>query len=1264
MPKVAMPPKRSINMGKGIDYKEYRSIIMNAPFGYAFHKIIVDEKGKPVDYEYLEVNGAFERITGLKARDIIGKTVLEVLPGINSDVFNWIEYYGDIAINGGASEFEQYSMPLDAWYKVQAYSDRRYYFSTVFTDITELKQTDGKLREHLNRIESFLQISRSITSSLDHDKAMQMIVDDATKTMDLDSGAIYIKNNDNTIKLISATPALPPDFPEAYRIATIKDHPRIEKALITGESVIMQDASTAKLTRSEREVVEIRNLTSNLYLPIKLKEDTYGVLILSSVGRRYDFVEEEISLLKGFADQAAQVLHNIHLYNEAKNNELRLQSHIRILQHQTDNIQDFLDYALDEAIQLTESRIGYIYFYSEQTKEFTLNTWSKGVLEQCSVIEPQTIYQLEKTGLWGEAVRQRREIIDNDFQAKGPLKKGYPEGHAPLKKYLTVPIFVDNEIVAVVGVANKESDYNNYDVLQLQLLMDGVWKEVERKKSQKALEESEERFRNIMASMQETAYTLDREQRHTGVYGPWVEQMGVTPDFFLGKTTREILGADANPEVHEEANAKALTGEFVVYEWSVTNDSGKFYFQTSLSPIKDSSGEVQGLVGIGRNITERKLAELEVKKSKEQLLTILNGINAFIYIADMESHELLFINEFGLKVWDEDIKGKKCHKELQGFDEPCSFCTNNKLLDREGNPSGVYEWEFRNKVNNRWYAIRDSAIRWTDGRLVRLEVAIDITEQKQAQLKQQTFYQIANEMVVNFNLHDLIKSLEKHLSQLVDTSNFYVALYDEERGLFSAPFEKDQKDLIKQWPVDGSVTGLVLKRKESVLLKKSEIKDLIERGEVTQTGSICEAWLGVPVFRDQKIIGAIVVQSYNNAEAFDTNSIEILEYLSNHINLALERARVFEDLVRAINSAEESQARFVALHNASFGGILIHDKGVIIDCNQGLSDITGYPKEELTGMNGLMLLTEDSRPIAIHNIERGYEKPYEAKGLHKDGHEYHVRIQARNIPYMGKTVRAAEFRDITKEKEREEEFIIAKEKAEESDRLKSAFLANMSHEIRTPMNGILGFAGLLKEPQLSDDEQQNYIDIINKSGKRMLNIINDIVDISKIEADLMKVRVSASNINEINGYILEFFKPEAEAAGISLSVVSSLTDRDAAISTDHEKVTAILTNLVKNAIKYTERGGIEIGSARKDDHIEFHVKDTGIGIAQERQQAIFERFIQADIDNPMAYQGAGLGLSIAKAYVEMLGGEIWVESEPGVGSTFFFTLPCSNIHNR
>ncbi len=265
---------------------------------------------------------------------------------------------------------------------------------------------------------------------------------------------------------------------------------------------------------------------------------------------------------------------------------------------------------------------------------------------------------------------------------------------------------------------------------------------------------------------------------------------------------------------------------------------------------------------------------------------------------------------------------------------------------------------------------------------------------------------------------------------------------------------------------------------------------------------------------------------------------------------------------------------------------------------------------------------------------------------------------------MGKTVRAAEFRDITKEKEREEEFIIAKEKAEESDRLKSAFLANMSHEIRTPMNGILGFAGLLKEPQLSDDEQQNYIDIINKSGKRMLNIINDIVDISKIEADLMKVRVSASNINEINGYILEFFKPEAEAAGISLSVVSSLTDRDAAISTDHEKVTAILTNLVKNAIKYTERGGIEIGSARKDDHIEFHVKDTGIGIAQERQQAIFERFIQADIDNPMAYQGAGLGLSIAKAYVEMLGGEIWVESEPGVGSTFFFTLPCSNIHNR
>ncbi len=245
--------------------------------------------------------------------------------------------------------------------------------------------------------------------------------------------------------------------------------------------------------------------------------------------------------------------------------------------------------------------------------------------------------------------------------------------------------------------------------------------------------------------------------------------------------------------------------------------------------------------------------------------------------------------------------------------------------------------------------------------------------------------------------------------------------------------------------------------------------------------------------------------------------------------------------------------------------------------------------------------------------------------------------------------------------ERTKELLKAKEQAEESDRLKSAFLANMSHEIRTPMNGILGFAELLKEPGLTGKEQQDYIRIIEKSGARMLNIINDIVDISKIEAGLMKLEIQESNVNEQIQDIYTFFKPEVEAKGMNLSFNTPLPTKEAILKTDREKVYAILTNLVKNAIKYSNTGTIEIGYNKRDSDLEFYVKDTGIGIPNDRQGAIFERFIQADIPDEWAQQGAGLGLSITKAYVEMLGGKIWVASQVGVGSTFYFTLPYNAV---
>ena len=196
-------------------------------------------------------------------------------------------------------------------------------------------------------------------------------------------------------------------------------------------------------------------------------------------------------------------------------------------------------------------------------------------------------------------------------------------------------------------------------------------------------------------------------------------------------------------------------------------------------------------------------------------------------------------------------------------------------------------------------------------------------------------------------------------------------------------------------------------------------------------------------------------------------------------------------------------------------------------------------------------------------------------------------------------------------------YIDEQKKAKLSDKLKSAFLANMSHEIRTPMNGILGFAELLKNPNLSGTEQQEYLRIIEKSGMRMLNIINDIIDISKIESGLMQLDIKEINFNEQLEYIYTFFKPEVEIKGITFLYNKTLPSKIAILKTDGEKLFAILTNLVKNAIKYSNNGTIEIGYHKKDAKIEFYVKDTGIGIPKNRQAAIFERFIQADITDKM-----------------------------------------------
>jgi signal transduction histidine kinase/ActR/RegA family two-component response regulator len=250
--------------------------------------------------------------------------------------------------------------------------------------------------------------------------------------------------------------------------------------------------------------------------------------------------------------------------------------------------------------------------------------------------------------------------------------------------------------------------------------------------------------------------------------------------------------------------------------------------------------------------------------------------------------------------------------------------------------------------------------------------------------------------------------------------------------------------------------------------------------------------------------------------------------------------------------------------------------------------------------------------------------------------------------------------DITEQKLLAMELTKAKEKAEESDRLKSAFLANMSHELRTPMNGILGFSELLKRKNLANETKDTYLEFIEKEGNRLLSFISNIVDISKIESNIITIEKSFCNVNEVIDDLYSKYSFKLENTGVQLQIKKGLDDSLSGVETDTNKLVQVLSNLLENAIKFTKRGVIEFGYSLSQGNLEFYVKDSGVGIDREEQKNIFNRFTQGKLEQTHN-QGVGLGLSIVKGIVTILGGDVWLDSQTGVGSTFYFTIPYQNI---
>jgi len=556
--------------------------------------------------------------------------------------------------------------------------------------------------------------------------------------------------------------------------------------------------------------------------------------------------------------------------------------------------------------------------------------------------------------------------------------------------------------------------------------------------------------------------------------------------------------------------------------------------------------------------------------------------------------------------------------------------------------------------------------------------AIDITERRQAEAsrdQQLRFTMALKEISEDVFFKDNAQEI------LISTNRIIGKTLQLDRALiYDVSFEKNRITGLCEWLNDEhpgiiSVKGIhpletisvpfkeIMKTHKYLESHSNEVGEYFtkdESGKILHEDFKIKSLIWYPFAFDEHGYHVFTLNQITKYRQWSQAEIDFLESASRKIGLAMMKINLLAERKHAENELRKLSR---AVEQSPTSIIITDLAGNIVYGNPKICELTGYSKEELLGKNPRILQSGETSEETYKNlwqtITSGNEWRGELYNKKKNGELYwEYAYMAPILDSEGKIINfLAVKEDITERKKMIALLNEAKAKAEENDKLKSAFLANMSHEIRTPMNGILGFSELLKEPMISGEEQEKYISIIQKSGVRLLNIINDVVDISKIEAGQMGTVMSETNVNEKIDYTYNFFKPAAEKKGIHLSCYKSLPLTQSIIKTDGEKLHAILTNLVNNAIKFTHEGSIEFGYKRKDLFLEFYIKDTGIGVSQAQKEIIFERFIQGGKLLTSNFEGTGLGLSISKAYTEMLGGKIWIESEEGNGSVFYFTIP-------
>jgi len=551
-----------------------------------------------------------------------------------------------------------------------------------------------------------------------------------------------------------------------------------------------------------------------------------------------------------------------------------------------------------------------------------------------------------------------------------------------------------------------------------------------------------------------------------------------------------------------------------------------------------------------------------------------------------------------------------------------------------------FESTFRKKSGEAFIGLISAQLIEIKGQNCLLSIIHDITDRKNAEIELLKAKEKIEESESKFK--NLYESLS--ISYLTLKDGVCIECNEATLTIYGA---NSKEDIIGKSPIDFS-PEFQLNNLRSSEEAKRQIQTVIEKGFYTFE------WLAQRKDKEEFLAEVSLKRYYYKNELY-------IQCLTTDIT---ERKRIENELIAAKEKAEKSEQKYKGLFTNMLNAFGLHEmifneKGepidyVFLEVNPIWENVVGIKADNVIGKR--------IREI-MPNIEQYWIERYGRivlTGIPEEFIEYNASTQKYyNVSayrHEGNQF-AVVFNDITDKKQFEQELIAAKEKAEESDRLKTAFLHNMSHEIRTPLNAISGFTGLLKDLDITEEELNSYIQIIQNSSTQLISIVSDILTISSLETRQEPISISNVCINDLLDELQAIFSQKAADKNILLCTKPQLTNTQSEIFTDRTKITQVLSNLLTNALKFTQDGFIEVGYYLKDNFLEFYVKDSGIGINPEFHAKIFERFRQANQSINKLYGGTGLGLAISKAYIELLGGKIWVESEPEKGSTFYFTIP-------